>query len=700
MIKRKKEPGNSGIVVAGRSKHEAQALFAAVAYAQEGSVAVFQDSDKRTFVTHASATEPYNPLTGQNDLTPYTGNMPFQALASVGDKVTVNYTICADGCGAHLLSESSDLEYCPQCSTQIPELSDSEIEALSSDEGETGAGTTDQPIVIVAAPTAEEARDSFAAACRGEDTVTLTSESGTFISHNSVHFNVDPVEGMDDLEQVESETPFQAEASDGKQVEAHLYLCSHSDTCGNVIVSTSSDVTVCPSCGGGLLDPQDSGCLHSLSAEMDKLEELFSVSSDDEDGDDEDADLDLDGDDEDLEGLELDEDEDEDGELESESSDEDDFDLDAELARLEAQASDGDEEDEDEEEEESDEDEDLDLDLDLDDLDADDEDEDGELESESSDDEDLDEDLDDDAYTGDEDEDGELESESSAGTHTGEPVDELDVDMLTAIAASTGGNLDAKLFAVANCGVIGGEITWTAFYDRTPVAVATASAVDGNAELKRIFSTPTFRDAVIATANADGIEQALTDYGFARINPDIDVQAVVEHAIMAKAEARVQETLQQVDAEREETKTRLMAALATASMGINRGVFKGKTNPTINRLIAALSAAGVGNAEQIVHTAFQDTGDQASQMVVEAAMNLLSQPLEVQNSYADMVAQASYQAAGHKDVEQRLSDWDVKKSNQQQSVQQEPQQLEAVASAKGKAGTGWGNLLAAAARKN
>lgn len=699
MIKRKKEPGNSGIVVAGRSKHEAQALFAAVAYAQEGSVAVFQDSDKRTFVTHASATEPYNPLTGQNDLTPYTGKMPFQALASVGDKVTVNYTICADGCGAHLLSESSDLEYCPQCSTQIPELSDSEIEALSSDEGETGAGTTDQPIVIVAAPTAEEARDSFAAACRGEDAVTLTSESGTFISHSSVNFNVDPVEGMDDLEKAETDTPFQAQASEGQQVEAHLYLCSHSDTCGNVIVSTSSDVTVCPSCGGGLLDPQDSGCLHSLSAEMDKLEELFSVSSDEED--DEDADLDLDGDDEDLEGLELDEDEEDDGELESESSDDnEDFDLDAELARLEAQASDegDDEEEEEEEEEESDEDDDLDLDLDLDDLDVDEDDEDGELESESSDDDDLDEDLDDDAYTGD-DEEGELESESSAGTQTGEPVDELDVDMLTAIAASSGGNLDTKLFAVANCGVIGGEITWTAFYDRTPVATATASAVEGNAELKRMFATPTFRDAVIATANADGIEQALNDYGFARINPEIDVHAVVEHAIMAKAEARVQETLQQVDSEREESKTRLMAALATASMGINRGVFKGKTNPTINRLIAALSAAGVGNAEQIVHTAFQDTGDQASQMVVEAAMNLLAQPLEVQNSYAEMVAQASYQAAGHKDVEQRLSDWDVKKSSQPAANKDQPQQLEAVASASS-ATKGWGQLLAAAARKN
>lgn len=698
MIKRKKEPGNSGIVVAGRSKHEAQALFAAVAYAQEGSVAVFQDSDKRTFVTHASATEPYNPLTGQNDLTPYTGKMPFQALASVGDKVTVNYTICADGCGAHLLSESSDLEYCPQCSTQIPELSDSEIEALSSDEDETGAGITDQPIVIVASPTAEEARDSFAAACRGEDAVTLTSESGTFISHNSVNFNVDPVEGIDDLEQIEMDTPFQAEASEGKQVEAHLYLCSHSDTCGNVIVSTSSDVTVCPSCGGGLLDPQDSGCLHSLSAEMDKLETLFSVSSEDEDDDDDEADLDLDGDDEDLEGLELDEDDEDDGGLESESSDDDgeDFDLDTELARLEAQASDDDSEDEEEEEEEEESDEDdLDLDLDLDDLDSDEDD--GELESESSDDDDLDEDLDEDAYTGDDDEDGELESESSA-TETGSPVDELDVDMLTAIAASSGGNLDAKLFAVANCGVIGGEITWTAFYDRTPVAVATASAVEGNAELKRIFTTPTFRDAVIATANADGIEQALTDYGFARINPDIDVNAVVEHAIMAKAEARVQDTLNQVESEREENKTRMMAALATASMGINRGVFKGKTNPTINRLIAALSAAGVGNAEQIVHTAFQDTADQASQMVVEAAMNLLAQPLEVQNSYAEMVAQASYQAAGHKDVEQRLSDWDVKKSSQQAVQKEQPKQLEAVASAtSGK--KGWDHLLAAAARK-
>lgn len=182
------------IVVAGSSRQEAERLFVSVANAQDH---VTLTDGQNQFVTEASAADMFNPITGDSNLRRSKSQMT--ALSGDdNDNVTVDYTVCADGCGAHIMSESA-VHFCPSCSTELPELSDEEIASMSED-GDVEE-SSDEPHVVVAAESAEEARDLFQQVVNSEDTVAYTSESGTYVSHSSVDFNHDPVTGQSDLEQ-------------------------------------------------------------------------------------------------------------------------------------------------------------------------------------------------------------------------------------------------------------------------------------------------------------------------------------------------------------------------------------------------------------------------------------------------------------------------------------------------------------------
>lgn len=675
-IKRKQQAGARPlVVVAGSSRQEAERLFVSVANAQ-GHVTL--TDGRNQFVTEASAADMFNPFTGDSNLR--RSNSQMTALSGDdNENVTVDYTVCADGCGAHIMSESS-VQFCPSCSTELPELSDEEIASMSED-GDVEEGS-EEPHAVVAADSAEEARDLFQQVVTSEDTVTYTSESGTYVSHSSVEFNHNPVTGEADLTQAETPKDFSVEASDSGKVAAHLYVCANSHECGKTIISTSSDAVTCPSCGGGLVDPAD---LKSVSAleDLEDLERMITAqaSSDEEDEEDEeDEDFsDLDSDDEDMSDID--------------ELDEGDEELDAELAALDEEDAD-EEEDEDElESESSDDEEDEELeDEELEDDGFEDE-EDDELESESSDD-DLEEELEEEEEEEEEseedledlsglelEEDEELESESSV-------VDELDIDLLTAIAASDTENptLNPQLFAVANCGVIAGTPTWTAFYKGIPVATALASNATG--KIAEMFETPRFGQAVVATANADGIEVALDDFGFKRISPELNIHHVVEAGIMQKAEARVNDIQAQASAERDQMLDRFSAAISTALMGVNRGVFKGKANPVATRLMASLSAAGVANPSQLVQDAFAQCGDALNKIVMDVARDLVAKSPEEQNVVGEMVMNASVQmsavASEDNSLQSRL---------QPRPRQQEVPQMASESSSQQPAKSSWRQLL-------
>lgn len=678
-IKRKQQAGARPlVVVAGSSRQEAERLFVSVANAQ-GHVTL--TDGRNQFVTEASAADMFNPFTGDSNLR--RSNSQMTALSGDdNDNVTVEYTVCADGCGAHIMSESS-VQFCPSCSTELPELSDEEIASMSED-GEVEE-SSEEPHVVVAAESAEEARDLFQQVVTSEDTVTYTSESGTYVSHSSVEFNHDPVTGEDGLTQTETPQDFSVEASDSGKVAAHLYVCANSHECGKTIISTSSDAVTCPSCGGGLVDPAD---LESVSAleELEDLERMIEAqaSSDEDEEEEGDDDFsDLDSDDEDMSDID--------------ELDEGDDDLDAELAALDDEDGE-DEEDDSEMESESSDDEDEDdyEDDDLEDEDLEDDGFDDELESESADD-DLEEDLEGDEEEEEEEEESEEDSDDLSGLELEEDeemesessvVDELDIDLLTAIAASDTENptLNPQLFAVANCGVIAGTPTWTAFYKGIPVATALASNATG--KVAEMFETPRFGQAVIATANADGIEAALDDFGFKRISPELNIHHIVEAGIMQKAEARVNDIQAQASAERDQMLDRFSAAISTALMGINRGVFKGKANPVATRLMASLSAAGVANPQQLVQDAFAQCGDALNKVVMDVARDLVAKQPEEQNVVSEMVMNASVHMSAV-----ASEDTSVQSRLQPRPRQQEVQPMASESSSQQPAKSSWQQLL-------
>lgn len=742
-IKRKQVTGSSGIVVAGQTKAEAQQLYVLAASGQD--YAMMQDEDNRMIVTASSNVDMFNPFTGEQDLVEVQDSGEFAAVASdlEGQTVSVNYTVCASGCGAHIISDADDLSHCPSCSTELQELSDDEIASLSDDDFESEE-QEETPHVVVAAASAEEAQQLFMELVQGGDASVYTSESGTFVTHASADFNYDPILGSDELEHSQPDTlEFESNSGSLDDIVAHLYVCAN-HSCGHSTVSTSESAVICPSCGSGLLDPSDVSSIESMSADIHDMEDyelatiqslagdsdedldsevdelLDGVDLDDEDDSDlEDDDLesesyysesdDLDPmddeddlDDEDDSEIEIEDadDLDDEGDLESESSyyslsdDDEDDDLEAEDdAELDADLDMGDDdidpdEEEDLESESFDELEDFDslsadddLDEDLsDDIDLEEDDED--LESESSyyslsdddleDEEDEEVDLDD-SDLEDEDEEDEpvsgLELEEDADDMASESsvIDEIEVDLLQAIAASE--DLDSSKIRVAHCGNLEGEATWVAFYGKVPVAMSSLASVQSE-PLRAVFNDDKFGQAFTAAVATDGVEAALQDFGFERINPEIEVEHVVEQAMMHRAEARVREVEASFNEERTQYADRYMAALATASLGINRGVFKDLNNPIAARLLASLSQAGVKNAADLIQDAFVQGGNRYNEMLISKAAELVAKPLETQNEIAEMVANASDRPLQVKSfsVEDRLSNWEQKETAAQQQT--------------------------------
>lgn len=630
---------------------------------------------------------------------------------------------CSDGCGKHIISEvelsfcpacaselPEDEESSDEDEVDLVDVEDEDMEDIEDDmedmedeeeEEDDMTVESSESMIVVAGDTLAQAITSFREVATQRNSKVFASESGHFVSHSNTEVNYDPVTA-DFAEEVEGDVTIVSESSSVvDEIEAEHLVCS---ACNAHHISTSSAIVSCIRCGEGLVESNSSdeddidAELAALSSEIDELEEELGM-------DDVDMDIDFEDEDEDLESesgdIDLDDllaeaneltDEFEEIDFESESSDDleedlEDFDPDAEEDLesddiLESESfAEGDEfgscsaDDED----------DIDLDAldeELNALDADDD-----LESESNDieleddllellsesGEDEDEDMEDDSDLDLEDselEDMEEDEDDSDiegfdiedsleddEDMSSESFDELQVDLLKALSASE--DLDVSKFHVAHCGSIEGQSTWTAFYGKLPVAMCSESNVREIESLRNIFESPRFGEAIKAHANAEGIEDALAQFKFERIDPQIDVDAVVEQELISKCEARVQEAneaLQVALASVEEEKAadveqrldRVFDALAACTLGINRGVFQNVSNPVATRLIAALSAVGVSpeNAEKLVGDAFVEGGELYAEQLLGQARNLLEKPAEVQEAVIEqIVATASNRGA-------------------------------------------------------
>ena len=229
------------------------------------------------------------------------------------------------------------------------------------------------------------------------------------------------------------------------------------------------------------------------------------------------------------------------------------------------------------------------------------------------------------------------------------PATMTEIDALALVDDTEEGaadNLDVSYSAS-----VAGASQWTAFYKGNPVATARAVDAGKNADL---FDKPTFGQAVLSAAAKIGVKPVLKDLGFKPIVHRVPVSV----ALSKMVDERVAAERASLSADKQQHAERFQAALATATIGINRGFFK-VHNPLKAALCSDLATAGVRNPEALVDAAFAKSFEAFSKVAHAKAEEILARPPEVQESLASAVLDMSYMseasALSAASLESRLS---------------------------------------------
>lgn len=650
-----------GILAVGRTAQDARNQYKLLAI---GKGATVQMGGGNCFVTHSSGENMFNPLTGDMDLevnAAYMEKLLFQANASdVPD--SANHFKCQSGCGAHIVTDMSEILYCPNCTSEAVIAAD---EADSEEDADAGSD---------AGSDADEGSDA------GSDTgsdADAGSESDAdsdlaVVSGNTEDDKIAVVaSSLEEAQRIYNANKVGiAEAGDDAHVE--YVVCSNAE-CGGHIISDEV-LHKCPACNSEVKEPSLSG--EGSDAESDEGSDVSDadVGSDAEANAGSDADSNEDA----TSDSDADSDADAGSDAAAEAGDDDGLVVVA-ASRAEAEqmfaeqmigkAEAGAESAEahyvvcssaecgahiigtaavadcpvchaSTEEPESDEGSDADS----------------GAGSESDADSNADSKSDDATATASgsgEDSDAGADSESDTESlnltdSEGNTLDEntSDVDATAVIDDSA----EAKDLDVSYS-TVQGEGTWTAFYKGTPVALAKRTDAGKNAD---VFDKPAFGQVLLATAGHSNIKSALSELGFKPIKHQVSVSAEVQRMV----DERAKEAIAAAEAAAKQFKDSFLSALATAAAGINRNFFKDvAANPLKGGLWTTLSSAGMQNPEVLIDKAFAAHADEYHKILVAKACEILEQPSEVQASLASAVQNSNYQAvaSGGGNLEDRLA---------------------------------------------
>lgn len=613
-----------GIVCVGKNHSQAVDNFRNTAL---GKNVMFFSAKNGNVVASQSGADLYSPdgslelLSERPDLVEKAN---FASVSASTSDIRAEYSICLDGCGSHVVSESGvGLTNCPSCNADLSEITDERIHDFLATSMDTQS--VSHSGVVAFGPTAAKAQQNYANALTGKSVFVAESSATEFKLAQAAKF--DPYSGLS-ISSVKKATPevFAALSSslvNGAQtVEAHMYSCSAS--CENPFtVSSDENPVFCAHCSAVLID------MASESGDYDDED------MDDEDEDDSGAGIDIlddeDGDDEDFDSASSSDDSDDDLEEEDEEEEEDDID-DLDL-------------DEDEEEEEDD------IDDLLDDEDEEDDEEEDDIDSTSSASDDSDEDDSDDEdgddadfIDGDDldelessddslDEDEDLESESNSKV-----VSTTFNSMSTVIAQN--GTLNPSAVSLSRT-VVGSVPTVHMFYNGVPFASATfasASAAIGEEIARQQFESDNFIRGVKADIVQSGVVAACSNFGFKPFTIEMPVDRMLRDEAdvrISQATSDVQQTINEsVDNYRE----RFIAALSTAMLGVTKGFWQNAKNPVVESLCSALSSAGVRDARSVVERAFFSHSADFLTVAMSQANSLMSKSEVAQNEIAEAVS--------------------------------------------------------------
>ena len=611
----------AGILCVGQNHNQAVENFRRTATGQ--NLMIFGSSDGVGFASQSGA-DLYNPKGGEELLVEHPDlveKAEVQSQSSAGD-VKAHYTICLDGCGSHVISDSAALVQgcCPSCSADLSEITDERVtqflaESASADEQIEHAG------LVATGETAEAAQRNFALALSNAHAFTALSGTGSFNAATTVNFDPYTGQTVEKCEPQEAPEALAALSSADGEVEAHIYSCSAK--CEQPFtVSSDEEPVFCAHCSAALVDEPIESQSGDDDSDIDIIEE---DDLDDEDSDDEDDDFDSESSNDDE-----DDDIDDEDDLDDEDLEEDDLD-DEDLEDLE---DDEDlEEDEDFDSESSSDDEDLD---DEDDLDLDDEDlEEDDIDSESSSD-DEDEDLDDEDLEEDDldlDDEDDIDSESGTVSRT--------FDSLSTAQAQHG-TLDPALVSLSRA--TGALNTVHMYYDGQPIARATLASVSfavGEENAVKSFASDNFIRAVSHSLNQAGVTGTCEAFGFM----PYQIEMPVEKLLAAQSDARISEATTNVTGTIEEANAayadRFVAALSASQLGVTKNFWGDVRNPIVDSLVSSLSAAGIKEPRALIERAFIAHGKDFLTTSLSKAMDLMSKSEVAQNEISESIDAAA-----------------------------------------------------------
>ena len=199
--------------------------------------------------------------------------------------------------------------------------------------------------------------------------------------------------------------------------------------------------------------------------------------------------------------------------------------------------------------------------------------------------------------------------------------------------------------------LVNGKKSWIAFYNGQPVAKSTSESA---VQHKAIFEEPAYANAVATGASHLGVAKILDEMGFEAVMSSITVSNSLKHVVNKRFKEQMSDITAKYEAEKVEAnaqyRDKLMAALSTAAVGINRGFFKGYNNPVKAALQSTLSAAGVRQSESLLDDVFKSHADDYHKALFEKALEIVGKPTEIQNEIAIAVSESNYMSDGNKSV--------------------------------------------------
>lgn len=249
-----------------------------------------------------------------------------------------------------------------------------------------------------------------------------------------------------------------------------------------------------------------------------------------------------------------------------------------------------------------------------------------------------------------------VESESGSDPTDGveekqeaDPAELVEVDMMSDSISKDATIESSEMHLMYQPSDVVGGSKWFAIVDGNPVAFATSHSAGQNGE---IFHDPKFREATAAVVSQLGILEGLKAMGFKGIRVKMPVASIIE--------SKVEEVKEEIHASSEKTleqyKEGIRSALATASVGINKGFFANVNNPVKLTLYRALSSMGLKNAEEVIDDAFATSGDEYHKILMAKAGDLLDMPVAAMNEVSMAVQAASYQRATPRSVSSVVSE--------------------------------------------